>query len=168
MHCVSEYPAQKPNLKLIKILKDRFKINVGYSDHTKDTLTPALSVIAGANMIEKHFTYNKNQKISDHHFSLNPQELKEMTRNIIFAFDSLGKKEKKISLKEKKLQFFARKGLYLNKNKLKGQKITKNDLILLRPEGQIKLNNYHKIVNKFLRKNVKKFQPLKFNDFKRK
>ena len=168
MHCVSEYPTQKPNLKLIKILKDRFKINVGYSDHTKDTFTPALSVIAGANMIEKHFTYNKNQKVSDHHFSLNPQELKEMTRNIIFALNSLGEKEKKISLKEKKLQFFARKGLYLNKDKLKGQKITKNDLISLRPEGQIKLNNYHKILNKFLRKSVKKFQPLKLNDFKRK
>ena len=70
MHCVSEYPTHKPNLRLIKTLKDRFKINVGYSDHTKDTLTPALSVIAGANIIEKHFTYNKNQKISDHHFSL--------------------------------------------------------------------------------------------------
>ena len=61
-------------------------------------------------------------------------------------------KKKKISLKEKKLQFFARKGLYLNKDKLKGQKITKNDLISLRPEGQIKLNNYYKILNKFLRK----------------
>ena len=52
MHCVSEYPTHKPNLRLIKTLKDRFKINVGYSDHTKDTLTPALSVIAGANIIE--------------------------------------------------------------------------------------------------------------------
>ena len=62
------------------------------------------------------------------------------------------------------MQFFARKGFYLNKDKLKGQKITKNDLIALRPEGQIKLYNYRKILNKFLTKNVKKFQPLKFNN----
>ena len=109
MHCVSEYPTQKPNLKLIKILKDRFKINVGYSDHTKDTLTPALSVIAGANIIEKHFTYNKNQKSVIIIFHL----IHRTTRNdkkYCFCVNSLGEKEKKISSKEKNCNFLQEKG----------------------------------------------------------
>ena len=44
MHCMSEYPSVHPNLKNIQHLK-KFKIPVGYSDHTEDTLTPALSVL---------------------------------------------------------------------------------------------------------------------------
>ena len=60
MHCVSEYPILKPNLNNIKLPK-KFKLEVGYSDHTSDVITPALSVIAGASYVEKHFTYNKKQ-----------------------------------------------------------------------------------------------------------
>ena len=61
LHCVSEYPTTNPNLDNIDLLKKKFKKNIGYSDHTADVLTPALSVIAGAKVIEKHFTYNKNK-----------------------------------------------------------------------------------------------------------
>ena len=42
-----------------KFTEKKFKKQVGYSDHTPDVITPALSVIAGASFIEKHFTYNK-------------------------------------------------------------------------------------------------------------
>ena len=81
-------------------------LEVGYSDHTPDVITPALSVIAGATYIEKHFTYNKNQKLGDHKFSLNPGELRIMMKNVRLAESSKGKERKTISPKEKKLQFF--------------------------------------------------------------
>ena len=112
LHCVSEYPLKEPNLRSINFLKKKFKVKVGYSDHTPDVITPALSVIAGAHIIEKHFTYSKNKKIGDHKFSLSPDELKQMVRYVRIADISKGIEQKKITKKEKLLRYFARKGLH--------------------------------------------------------
>lgn len=166
LHCVSEYPTLNPNLNNISLLKKKFRKKVGYSDHTPDTLTPALSVIAGATFIEKHFTYNKNQKIGDHKFSLNPNELKKMVKNIRLAEVSGGLKKRIITIKEKKLQFFARKGLYLKKDKFKGEKIEYDDLNILRPQGGLSVDKINLIKSRILKKNVKSFSPLKISYFK--
>ena len=167
MHCMSEYPSVHPNLNNIQHLKKKFKIPVGYSDHTEDTLTPALSVIAGADIIEKHFTYNKKQKIGDHKFSLLPKELKKMIENIKFAELSLGSKKTSITKKERNLKFFARRGLYLNKDKFKGQKVTAGDIDVLRPEGYISVDKIKIIKNKKLKIDIKKYQKIKKSYFKR-
>ena len=95
MHCVSEYPTLDPKLSTIKLLKKKFNKPVGYSDHTSDTMTPALSVMAGAESIEKHFTYNKRQKVGDHKFSLSPNELRDMVQKIRQSEKSLGIGNKK-------------------------------------------------------------------------
>ena len=63
LHCVSEYPLKRTKSQINKFFKEKFKVKVGYSDHTPDVITPALSVIAGAHIIEKHFTYSKNKKL---------------------------------------------------------------------------------------------------------
>jgi len=167
LHCVSEYPTLSPNLNNINLLKKKFKKQVGYSDHTSDVITPALSVIAGASVIEKHFTYNKNQKIGDHKFSLSPAELTKMVKNVRFAEESKGLQKRIITSNEKKLQFFARKGIYLKKDKFKGEKIKYSDLIILRPQGYLSVDKLNFIKNKTLIKDVKSYTPLKINYFKR-
>ena len=164
MHCVSEYPTKYPKLNTIKLLKKKFKKPVGYSDHTADTMTPALSVVAGAESIEKHFTYNKKQKIGDHKFSLSPLELKDMVNKVKQSEKSLGiETDKRISSKEKKLQFFARKGLYANKNLKKNQRLSLNDISILRPEGRTKVSDLKKILNRKLKIDINKNQSLDFS-----
>ena len=85
LHCVNAYPTpmSEINLNMINTLKGFKNItNVGLSDHTESTLTPALAVVKGATVIEKHFTLDKSMEGPDHHFALNPKELKEMIWNI--------------------------------------------------------------------------------------
>ena len=48
------------------------KVGVGYSDHTNDILIPALSVLAGATTIEKHFTLDLNGPGVDNPVSADP------------------------------------------------------------------------------------------------
>ena len=43
----------------IRYLKDRYKIKVGYSDHTIGFEAALLSLGMGAEIIEKHFTISK-------------------------------------------------------------------------------------------------------------
>lgn len=83
MHCVSSYPCTEENINLprlnwLKILHNK----IGFSDHTKSTLTPSIAVSLGAEIIEKHFTSDNSLPGRDNKFALNPLEFKEMTKNI--------------------------------------------------------------------------------------
>ena len=62
MHCVSEYPTKYPKLNTIKLLKKNLTNQWDIRITLQILMTPALSVVAGAESIEKHFTYNKRQK----------------------------------------------------------------------------------------------------------
>ena len=61
MHCVLKYPAKADecNLKSMLIIKEKFKLPVGFSDHTIGIETSISAVALGAEIIEKHFTLDK-------------------------------------------------------------------------------------------------------------
>jgi N,N'-diacetyllegionaminate synthase len=93
LHCVSLYPsaARHLNLKQISALRARFpEVVWGFSDHSASTIAPALAVSLGARIIEKHFTLDNDLPGPDHWFSMNPDEMGEMIRNIRFAEEALG------------------------------------------------------------------------------
>ena len=54
LHCVSAYPCREPNLAAIRQLGEICK--PGFSDHTGDVRTGGLAVMAGAEVIEVHFS----------------------------------------------------------------------------------------------------------------
>lgn len=87
LHCTTNYPCpmDEVNLKAIITLRETFKIRIGYSDHTHGIEVPIAAVALGSEIIEKHFTLDKEMKGPDHKSSLSPKELKEMViaiRNI--------------------------------------------------------------------------------------
>ena len=91
LHCTTNYPCpmQDVNLKAMLTLKEAFKIPVGYSDHTEGIEVPVAAVAMGAEVIEKHFTLDRNMEGPDHLASTEPVEFKKMVdsiRNIEKAF----------------------------------------------------------------------------------
>lgn len=84
LHCTTNYPCpyDEVNLKTMLTLKDAFKLPVGYFDHTLGIEVPISAVALGAQVIEKHFTLDKNMPGPDHKASLNSNELKSMVRAI--------------------------------------------------------------------------------------
>ena len=90
MHCVSSYPCPDEKINLSRIgwlasLSD----DVGFSDHTKSTIIPAISVAYGVTAIEKHFTTDNNLPGRDNENALEPKEFSEMVNNIHQASSSL-------------------------------------------------------------------------------
>lgn len=90
LHCTTNYPCPKNevNLRAMQTMKEAFKCKVGYSDHTMGTEIPIAAVAMGAEIIEKHFTLDRNMEGPDHKASLEPNELKYMVdciRNIEIA-----------------------------------------------------------------------------------
>jgi sialic acid synthase SpsE/uncharacterized protein (UPF0276 family) len=84
LHCVSSYPVQDydSNLKVIRKLQENYDCPVGYSDHTLGIQAPILAVAAGATIIEKHFTLDRNQQGPDHKCSADPRTFEIMVKEI--------------------------------------------------------------------------------------
>ena len=168
LHCVSEYPTKLKsiNLNYISTLKKILKKDIGFSDHSLGSEVPALAVAAGATIIEKHITYNKNQKLGDHKMSINEKELTEMVNKIRSAEVICGNEYKKVLKTEKKLSKVARKGAYIRQQIKKGQKLKMKDIIFLRPSNFKSLLLINKILDKKAKKNLYKLENLKKNDFR--
>ena len=85
MHSHSTYPMPltEANLKLISILKKKFRCKVGYSGHEKNAYEVCIpAVILGATSIERHITLDRAMYGSDQASSLEPSGINRLVRNI--------------------------------------------------------------------------------------
>ena len=167
LQCTAFYPCNEKELNInsIKVLREKFKTNVGFSDHSLSLVSGALAYAAGAKVIEKHFTLNKKMIGPDHKSSLSPTELKKYIKNIRDAEIMMGSMEKKIQKSEKLIKSVIQKSIFLKKNILKGYKIKKKDTIIMRPSTSIKPKFFEKIIGKKAKKNLKAYTILKNSNF---
>ena len=166
LHCVSSYPTNPNNLNLnfIDSLKKKFKLKIGFSDHTKGYL-PALGAIAkGAEYIEKHVTLNNNLKGPDHKVSLNIKEFKKYVNQIRKFEIILGKKQKKILQNEIDVKKMSRKSIVSNKFIKKGQLIKTKDICFKRPGTGFNPIYSKFIINKKVKNNILRDKVIKPND----
>jgi N-acetylneuraminate synthase/N,N'-diacetyllegionaminate synthase len=93
LHCTVSYPApaEQANLRAIATLAQEFRYTVGYSDHTLGNQAAVLAVAAGARLVEKHFTIDKNHSdFRDHQLSADPADFAELVFRIREAEIMLG------------------------------------------------------------------------------
>lgn len=136
LHCVSSYPVDigEANLLSIPYLKETFGVPVGYSDHTLGILACETAVALGACVIEKHFTYRKeDQTFRDHALSADPGEMKELVASIRLIEVSLGVNDKRVMECEKQERTEMRRSLATRKYLPKGEIITEEAITFLRP-----------------------------------
>jgi len=91
LHCVTSYPAPETdyNLFLLPNLSAIFGVSVGVSDHSADPeLVPALAVIMGAAVIEKHFCLSKNDPGLDDPIALEPNDFSRMVKAVNRAVEN--------------------------------------------------------------------------------
>jgi len=85
MQCTAAYPAEAEdlNLRVIETLRDRFPdVVVGLSDHQDGYTMSLLGYTLGARVIEKHFTLSHGWKGTDHAFSLMPDGMRRLVRDL--------------------------------------------------------------------------------------
>ena len=168
LHCTTNYPTpyEDVNMRAMETMRTELNCLVGYSDHTEGILVPIVAASMGAVVIEKHFTLNRNMEGPDHKASLEPNELKEVVKQIRFVETIRGKEEKKPSKSEKKISDVVRKSIVAKVNIPKGTIIKKEHLIIKRPGGGINPNKIKIVIGKKTIKNIKKDTVLKMSDLK--
>lgn len=154
LHCNTEYPTpfEDVNLRAMDTLRDAFDVPVGYSDHSLGISVPIAAAARGAQIIEKHFTLDKNMVGPDHKASLEPQELCDMVSAIRNIEKALGSAEKKPSASEKKNMAVARKSIVARTAIRAGEILTEQKLAVKRPGSGISPMRWNEIVGTIARK----------------
>ena len=135
LHCTTSYPTKYDdvNLNVISTLKKKFKVKIGYSDHTLGIEVPIAAVSLGAEIIEKHVTLNNNFKGPDHKTSLTIKDFKKMVIAIRNTELALGTHKKSILKSEKENILTSRKSIVASNKILKGEKFSEKNLAVKRP-----------------------------------
>jgi len=155
MKCTSAYPAPENeiNLKTMIDFKKKFKVQIGYSDHTIGNISAIAAATLGARVIEKHIIFNKKKKTVDDFFSTTLNDFKNMANEIRKAERVLGQVNYKIS-KESKKNLDGRKSIYAIKNIKKNEFFSDLNIRCIRPSFGLHPKYYLKLIGK---KTKKKF-----------
>ena len=167
LHCVSSYPCsfKSLNLKCINLLQEKFKIPVGFSDHSVGSNAAIIALALGARLFEKHFTLSKKMPGPDHKASMDPKEFKHYVNKIKLAHQMLGKPLKKIWPEELEMKKISSKSITFRHNLSKNSKIKISDIVMKRPGYGLNGFFIKKILGKKLKKDIFKDQQLKLKDF---
>lgn len=169
LHCTSMYPTpyDKVRLGIIQELAKEFPTAVvGSSDHSLGIYTGFAAVALGGSIIEKHFTSDKSWDGPDVPISIDPQELAELIKGSKAIHQSLGGK-KGVLKEEQPTIDFAYACVVTIKPIKKGEKLTKDNIWVKRPgTGQIKAEDYEKVLGKTAKKDILNDTQLKWTDFK--
>lgn len=148
LHCTTAYPAPYDdiNLRAMQTLRDEFNCEVGYSDHTMGYEIAIAAVALGANVIEKHFTLDRNMIGPDHKASLEPEELKRMIFAIRHVEKALGSSEKRPSLSEVGNMQIVRKSIVAKRDILKGEILSTENITTKRPGSGISPMRWYEVI----------------------
>lgn len=168
LQCTTAYPTQPEQygLNVIQELKLRYKVAVGFSDHSAKIETCIAATALGASILEFHVVFDRQQFGPDSKSSLTIAETKELVlavRNIASALSNPIDKcnnDKFSSLK----QIFE-KSLAVNKDLPKNHILTFNDLEAKKPKGfGIEAMRFKEIIGKSLNKDLKQWDFLNKED----
>ena len=168
LQCNTDYPTafSDVNLLAMQTMRDTLGVKVGYSDHTPGIEIPIAAVALGAEVIEKHFTLDRNMEGPDHKASLEPAELSAMIKSIRNIEIALGDGIKRPSASESKNIAIARKSIHIQNDLDAGHTITESDLVMKRPGNGISPMKYDEVIGKTTTKALPADHLLSWEDIK--
>ena len=167
LHAISLYPThpEDVNLNAILSLKRRFPdFPVGYSDHTLGITACICAVAMGAEIIEKHFTYDKNAEGPDHIHSADSEEMKQLV-TMIREFEVMrGSGIKMPVSKELVSRINNRKSMVLNRDIKCGERLTRDCFDMKRPGSGILPKEVEFAVGKTFARDMQKENVVSWED----
>ena len=166
LKCTSTYPASPENSNVLTIphMRELFGCEVGLSDHTMGVGASVAGVAHGATVIEKHFTLRRTDGGVDSAFSLEPEEMKQLVIETERAWQALGKVLYGPTEGEKGSLVYIR-SLYIAKNMKVGEKLTPENLRIVRPGLGLPSKYYEVLLGKKVNRNLKKGTPVGWDIF---
>jgi N-acetylneuraminate synthase len=161
LQCTTSYPTQPEQygLNVIAELKERYKVPVGYSDHSAKIATGIAAVTLGAEILEFHVVFDKAMFGPDVSSSLTIDEVRDLAgavNAIQLAIENPVNKEDNSAFSDLKNIF--EKSLAVNKDLKAGHILQFEDLEAKKPKGfGIDARNFEQLLGKKLKKDLSKW-----------
>ena len=154
LQCTAGYPAEweQLDLRVIDTYRRVFpETVVGLSSHDNGIAMAVAAYTLGARVIEKHFTLDRTMKGTDHAFSLEPQGLKKMIRDLKRARLALGEGIKRVHETEKAPIEKMSKSLVAAHRLEAGHTLTPHDIAMRSPGNGLNPSHLNHITGQTLK-----------------
>jgi len=164
LKCTSSYPTplEEVNLNTIHLIREKFGVQVGLSDHTLGYSVPMGAVALGAVLIEKHFIMDRSIGGPDSAFSMEPSEFSQMISNVREVEKAMGVATLELSVKSTKNRDFAR-SLYIVSDMELGETFSKENIRSIRPGFGLSPKHLKDIIGKKSIKSLEKGTPVSWD-----
>jgi N,N'-diacetyllegionaminate synthase len=170
LQCTTEYPSMPANwqLKQIPILKERYQVPIGYSDHSAHIGPCIAAVSMGATVIEFHATFSRMMFGPDSQASLTMQEVGCLCKEIRLLNEAMNEENitppERIKTLGELRQMFG-KSLCVNKGLPQGHTLSFEDLETKKPAGKgIPSQRWEGVIGKQLARNMDQWTFLQEDD----
>ena len=161
------------NLNLMIEYQKKFKLKVGYQDHSNNFdhnafSIPAVAIGMGINIIEKHITDDLKRKGTDYESAIEAKKFKNFVDSCNAFKASLGDGKKKVfNEDEKKYRLYCKKNIFVNRELKANTRIKKKYLILKRSNKiGILADDINIVVGKKVSKKILKSEQIFLNSIK--
>ena len=168
MYGFQSYPTrlEDMHLRYIQSLKQIFSLPVGFADHTDGDselalITSLVSLPFGANIIEKHVTYDRSARGEDFESALDPHDLKkfvQLVREVEKAFGSPAVRP--FSEQEINYRQVSKKRAVAKVNIKKNEKITKDKIAFKRSDEGVYPEESKFLIGRTAKSDIKKDEGL--------
>jgi sialic acid synthase len=165
LQCTASYPPawEELNLRVIETYRELFPMSVvGFSSHDSGIAMAVAAYVLGARILEKHFTLNRAMRGSDHAFSLEPQGLGKMVRDLRRTRVALGDGTKRMYPSEVEPAVKMSKKLVAARALPAGHVLTLEDIAAKSPGDGLPPYEVNKLVGRPLRQPVDEETALTF------
>ncbi|MCF2490264.1 N-acetylneuraminate synthase family protein [Dyadobacter sp. CY347] len=168
LQCTSSYPTgpHQWGLNVIPVLKDRFQIPIGFSDHSGDIFACLAAAATGAEILEFHVTFDQRMFGPDSTSSINIDQVRHLVKGVRQIEVAMKYPvDKADSSDYATLKSIFGKSLAVNNNLDKGHILTLGDLEAKKPAGYgVSAAHYDTVVGRQLKRDLSKWSFLNCSD----
>ena len=168
LQCIASYPApfDQLNLNVIPSYVQHFPDAViGYSGHENGIAMSNVAYVLGARVIEKHFTLDRTMKGTDHAFSLEPEGMRKLVRDLERTRQALGSSVKEpLDLELPAVTKMGKKAVAARALKC-GDILHLTDIEFRSPGNGIAPDEAPLLYGRVLARDIDRYEDLQFADF---
>jgi N-acetylneuraminate synthase/sialic acid synthase len=167
LQCTANYPVEPEDMNLLVIsrLRERFPdIVVGLSDHQSGIAMAPVAYTLGARVIEKHFTLNRAWRGTDHAFSLEPEGLRKLVRDLRRVKQALGDGIKKTLPGEIKPLYKMGKKLVAARDLPAGHVLSREDVAVKSPNDGLPPYELDNVLGKKIKRSLAEDENITFEE----
>ena len=150
--CTSSYPARPADahLQRMALLRERYDLPIGVSDHTLGTAVSVAATALGAVLIERHVTLRRSDGGPDGTFSLEPDELSRLVEETRIAHEALGDRSW-CTIDAEDTSRDLKRSLYISEDCEAGDLLTPANVRSIRPAGGLPPRHYDEVMGRRVR-----------------